>query len=105
MNNKDKIEEALKNARLNHIVIYDLKDKSPLFDFVFVATASSMRHLEASKKYIDEIDLAYDHVEGLGSSWILFDFNDFIVHIMTEESRKLFGIDDILMPYKKEEID
>lgn len=102
MTNKEKIIKALEKAALISITMYDLAESSPLFDYVFIATAKNKKHLSAALKYFDEEKVVYDHVEGYNSSeWMLIDAKDIIIHIMTEEAREQYGLDNVLVCFEK----
>jgi len=69
-------------------------------DFFIIATANSKEHMNALREHI-EGELAKEkvfphHVEGRRNSrWILLDYNYFIVHIMLQEAREFYRLEDI----------
>jgi ribosome-associated protein len=83
------------------IVILDMREVTPVFDYFVLATGSSRRQLHAMSEEIDhklEDDLG-DHrmgVEGYQESrWILLDYGDVVVHLFEPEAREYYGLEDL----------
>ena len=75
------------------IVIFDLRDLSPITDYFVIANGLSEIHLRTIADHLMEIEKP-DHVEGLtASSWVLLDFIDVIVHLFLEETREFYGLE------------
>ena len=87
--------------RGRNIVILDMREVTPVFDYFVLATGSSRRQLHAMKEEIDhklEDDMG-DHrlgVEGYQESrWILLDYGDVVVHLFEPEAREFYGLEDL----------
>ena len=98
----DVVLEALEAVNLKDVEIYDMRLKSPFFDFLIISSATSNRQLQAVVSHLNQ-DLAkagYDvpRIEGKNSnSWILCDCKDIIVNVFTEEERKYYNLEKMLV--------
>ena len=100
------ILKALEDVNLQDIEIYDMREKSPFFDYFIISSATSNRQLQAAIQHISD-DLAkakFSHpkVEGKNSnSWILVDAKDIIVNVFTKEEREYYNLEKMLVEIKK----
>lgn len=103
MNNKlETLINALKETKLTNLVVYDLEESSPFFDYVVIITAQNKRQLNSAISLLWEKNIEYDHIEGTGESgWVLVDMNDIILNVMSEEMRELYSLDNVYIKYKK----
>lgn len=99
------ILEVLETVKAKDIKLYDYEKKSPFFDYVIVATASD-RQSNAAVSYLKKNNIVgLKNVEGRDKSgWVLIDAGDIIVHLFTEEQRKVYNFDERLMAIKQIEI-
>lgn len=83
------------------IVILDLRELTPLFDYFVIATGGSRRQLHAMS---EEIDDALQ--QGLGdkrlsiegyqdSRWILLDYGDVVIHLFDAETRDYYSLEHL----------
>ena len=83
------------------IVVLDMRQLTPLFDYFVLATGSSRRQLHAMS---EEIDHALE--EGLGdkrmgiegyqdSRWILLDYGSVVVHLFDDETRDYYALEHL----------
>ena len=81
------------NRKGENASILDVTGLSTVTDFFLIVTGTSLRHLNA---ITDEImdQLKKDHqirphtIDGnVGTGWVVIDYHDVIVHVMTEEMR------------------
>ena len=92
------IINALEDINLFDIVVYDMREISPFFDYFVISSATSDRQLQAAISHISN-DLAeknFDHpkIEGKNSkSWILIDASDVIVNVFTKEEREYYNLE------------
>ena len=89
----DKILEKLDHNLVKDIVVYDVRNRTPLYDYVIVTTSLSPRQMDAGINYLKEAFNA-SRVEK-GETWSLIDLRDVIVHIFNEEDRQHYGIDKL----------
>ena len=97
---------ALEDVNLSDIEIYDMRNKSPFYDYLVISSASSDRQLQAAVNHIQD-DLAkhkYPHprVEGKNSNtWILIDCKDVVVNVFTKEEREYYNLEKMLVEIRK----
>ncbi|REJ70588.1 MAG: ribosome silencing factor [Planctomycetota bacterium] len=83
------------------IVILDMREITPLFDYFVVATGTSRRQLHAMSEEIDhtlEDDLndRRDGIEGYQESrWILLDYGNVVIHLFDEETRSYYDLEQL----------
>lgn len=100
------IVDALEGVNLKDIEVYDMREKSPFYDYLVISSATNSRQLQAVITHVQE-GLAvhkYGHakVEGKDSnSWILVDCKDIIVNVFTEEERAFYNLEKMLAEIEK----
>lgn len=100
----DKIKivlDALDGVNLSDIVVYDMREKSPFFDYLTIASATSDRQLNATVSHIQKALQQHGYesanVEGKNSnSWILVDCGDIVVNIFTKDERVYYNLEKML---------
>ena len=97
-NLKNSIEKILDNNKATNIISIDLTNKSYIADYMFIASGTSSRHLQAlSEILVNELKkfgLNDCRIEGKDSSdWKLVDTNDIIVHIFHPEKREFYDLE------------
>jgi ribosome-associated protein len=80
------------------IVVLEMGQKSPLADCFVLCTAASAVHAQAIAEEVlralKEEGQRPHHVEGLaGSSWVLLDYLDVVVHIFLGDVRTFYGLE------------
>lgn len=92
------------------IVVLDLREVTPIFDYFVIATGSSRRQLHAISEDIDhtlEDDLG-DHREGIEgyteSRWILLDYGNVVIHLFDDETRDYYALEDLWTEAKQVEL-
>ena len=95
------------NRKAENITLLDLRELSSVADYFVIVTGSNEPHLRA---IVDEITekLRIDHnvrpfsTEGVRvTPWIVLDFIDVIVHVMNDEFRKLYDLENLWGDGKK----
>ena len=91
---------ALEAKKAVDIKVIDIHEVSVLADYFIISTAKNSNQVQALVDHVDEtLDRAghaVRHVEGdRGSSWVLMDFGDVIVHIFDEENRLFYDLERI----------
>jgi len=80
--------------------VLDLTPVTPIFDFFVITTATSARQMRAISDEVDRA-LTADGSRRLGTegtaaaTWILQDFGDVVLHVMTAETRKLYDLENL----------
>ena len=83
------------------VVILDMRELTPVFDYFVLASGTSRRQLHAMS---EEIDHALE--EGLGdrrlgiegyseSRWILLDYGDVVIHLFEPETRAYYALEQL----------
>ncbi|MBE7218541.1 MAG: ribosome silencing factor [Caulobacteraceae bacterium] len=90
----------LDDDKAEDVVCIDLQGKSPLADYVLVASGRSQRHVAAMADHLlrafKDAGLGSRPVEGLpGADWVLIDAGDVIVHLFRPEVRAFYQIEKI----------
>lgn len=97
---------SLDSVNLQDIEIYDMREKSPFYDYLVISSATNSRQLNAVVHHIqdDLVKNKFDHarVEGKDSdSWILIDCKDIIVNVFTQEERTFYNLEKMLVEINK----
>lgn len=98
MNKLKVVLEALEDVNLTDIIVYDMRERSPFFEYFIISSGTSSRQLNATMAHIkdDFAKAGIDHpdVEGKDSdSWILIDAKDIVINVFTQESRDFYNIE------------
>ena len=102
-----------KDNRGQDIVVLDLREITPMFDYFVIVTGTSRRQLHAISEEIDHCleDELGDHrmgIEGYNESrWILLDYGNVVVHLFDAETRNYYALEQfwssapqVLLPWK-----
>lgn len=98
--------QAASDNRGRDIVVLDMREQSPLFDYFVIASGSSRRQLHAMSEEIDhrlEDDLGDQRmgIEGYADShWILLDYGSVVIHLFEDETRKFYDLESLWSPAK-----
>jgi len=112
-NSRRSLELALAAARTasenlgRDIVVLDLREVTPVFDFFVIASGTSRRQLHAMSEEIDhrlEDDLGDKRmgIEGYSESrWILLDYGTVVIHLFDDETREYYDIENLWTQAKR----
>lgn len=94
------IASALSDKKALDVMIIDISEKSSFADFFVMASAANERQLEALKDHVEDLleprEIFPKSVEGKKESgWILMDYGDVIVNVLTREMRDKYNIEKI----------
>ena len=87
--------QTAEDNRGTDIVVLDMRELTPMFDYFVLATGASRRQLHAMSEEIDHAleDRMKDRrlgIEGYEESrWILLDYGDVVVHLFEPDTRLL----------------
>ena len=89
--------KTLDNDKAENIVAIDMTGKSPMADFMVVASGRSNRHVSAIAEHLTE-ELKKQGIvsraEGLPQGdWVLVDAMDIIVHVFRPEVRAFYNLE------------
>ena len=106
--NKGKIEskrilniaKVLLNSKAEDVVIYNVKNKTPLYNYMIIVSANNERKLNGLLNSTRDALFTYykdvKNVEGRNNSkWIVVDAYDVVVHLIEENERQRLTIDDL----------
>ena len=97
---KQEVISALEDIKAFDIVSLDVRKISSIADFMIIASASSSRQAKALAENVQEklkqskIDIVGIEGETEGD-WVLVDFGDIIVHIMTPTTRAYYNLEEL----------
>jgi ribosome-associated protein len=111
MKGKELVESLIEwsvEKKGDNIKFYDLQGKTSYTDFVLLVEGSSELHINAIAQNIVECSkqnkLQINGKEGFkSSSWILIDFVDVIVHVVTPSTREFYKLDNLFSSIQNEE--
>lgn len=92
-NKLDNVLECINKNLVKDVVIYDMRNRSPLYDFAVVCTSASTRQMQAVYSYLRD-DFTIKGRE-FSDGWTLIDLGDILLHIFTDEDRKKYGLDKL----------
>ena len=92
---------AAEEMMAENIRILDVQGISSLTDFMVICSGTSMPHLKAilrdvEAKVVEWTEAKPLHMEGrTDSRWVVLDYVDVMVHIMHQEMRDLYALEDL----------
>ena len=100
MDRVQRIAQALYDKKAKDIIALDISQITSLGDYFIICSCSSSTQLRACTDEVEEkmgeIGINPVHKEGYnGGTWILMEFNDIIVHIMTDETREFYSLENL----------
>ena len=88
------IIDIMEDKKAQDIKIYDMRGKSPFFDYSILCTGSSSRNIEAIASDIKKSLTNIRNVEGLEEcNWVLIDAGDIIVSVFSKDAREYYQLD------------
>lgn len=88
------IVDIIEDKKGQDIKVYDMRGKSPFFDYSIVCTGSSSRNIEAIATDIKKSLENIRNVEGLDEcNWVLIDSGDIIISIFSKDAREYYQLD------------
>ena len=94
------IAAAAEDKKAEHMIAYQAADGTSMADWYFVCQGDNQVHSRAIAEGIvdalEELGVKPWHLEGsYPGSWVLVDYFDVVVHVMTPDARKNYAIDDL----------
>lgn len=91
---------ALEDRKAEDVRIIDIRDVSPVADFFVIANGTNQNQLQAMRDACEEAlyraGLKAKQIEGnSGSTWLLMDYGDIIVHIFSKEDRLFYDLERV----------
>ena len=103
------IIDALQDKKAEDIRVIDISNVSVIADYFVIASGSNTNQIQAMVDNVEEemFKAGYDDpkVEGYNTaSWILLDYKDVIVHVVSEDDRAFYNIERIWRDGKEVDI-
>jgi ribosome-associated protein len=100
---KDHILRILDDAKAEGIVLIDLAGRSPMADYMVIATGRSDRHVgaiaEQLRTKLKQLGVEGVRLEGLPNcDWVLVDAGDVIIHVFRPEVRSFYNLEKMWSP-------
>ena len=97
---RDAIVAAAEDKKANYITALDLRGKTLIADFFIICSGTSNIHIRSVADGIMEAmekqGIRQRRIEGYSeASWVLLDYGDAIVHVMSEEQRSFYGLEKL----------
>jgi ribosome-associated protein len=95
---KNVIVAAADDKKANYITEIDLRGKTIIADFFIICTGTSNIHIRAVADGIiegmEKQGIRQNRIEGYNeANWVLLDYGDVIVHIMSEDQRHYYKLE------------
>ena len=88
------IVNIIEDKKGQDVKVYDMRGKSPFFDYSILCTGSSSRNIEAIASDIKKSLTTIRNVEGLEEcNWVLIDGGDIIVSVFSKDAREYYQLD------------
>lgn len=101
--------KAADETKAENIRVWDMRGLSNLTDFMVVCSGTSMPQLRAilrdvAGKVEEEHGVKTVHAEGKADTrWVVLDYIDVMVHVMHQELRDFYGLEDLWKDAKEVE--
>jgi ribosome-associated protein len=97
---RDAIVAAAEDKKANYLTVIDLRGKTVIADFFVICTGTSNIHIrsiaDGIMESMEKQGVRQRRVEGYGeASWVLLDYSDVIVHIMSETERDYYKLEKL----------
>ena len=97
---RDEIVAAAEDKKANYITALDLRGKTLIADFFIICSGTSNIHIRSVADGIMEAmekrGIRQRRIEGYSeATWVLLDYGDNIVHVMSEEQRSFYGLEKL----------
>lgn len=93
--------EAADDTKAENITVKDLRGLSSLTDFMVICTGNSMPQMRAilrdvTKTIDEDHGVKPTYKEGKADArWVILDYVDVMVHIMDEDMRDFYGLEEL----------
>ncbi|KEY56888.1 ribosomal silencing factor RsfS [Serratia sp. DD3] len=97
---QDFVIDKIDDLKGQDIISLDVQGKSSITDCMIICTGTSTRHVMSIAEYIvQEARAAGIELYGMkgreASDWVVVDLGEVIVHVMQEESRRLYELEKL----------
>lgn len=97
---RDAIVAAAEDKKANYITALDLRGKTLIADFFIICSGTSNIHIrsvaDGVMEALEKQGIRQRRMEGYSeATWVLLDYGDIIVHVMSEEQRHFYGLEKL----------
>jgi ribosome-associated protein len=97
---RDAIIDAAEGKKANYVTAIDLRGKTLIADFFIICSGTSNIHIRAVADGImeglEKQGVRQSRIEGYSeAAWVLLDYGDVIVHIMSEDQRSYYKLEKL----------
>jgi ribosome-associated protein len=97
---RDKIVDAVDSKKANSVTVIDLRGKTLIADFFIICSGTSNIHIRSVAdgilEALEEVGVRAHRTEGFAEgTWIVLDYGDSIVHVMSEDERNRYKIENL----------
>ena len=93
------IRNAADDLKAERIEVLDVRAKTSVADYFIVCSGTSDRHVQSiAERVAEQMAVAKSkpvRVEGDRSGWVLQDYGDVILHVMREEQRQFYDLEQL----------
>lgn len=93
------ISQVIFDKKGVNILALDVREISTMTDYCIIAEGSVARHLKALSNSIREkmAELHYPlyRTEGEDSSWVIMDYYDIVIHLLTPDMREKYALEEL----------
>lgn len=93
------IAQLLDKKGGKQVSVLDVRESSSITDYMIIVTGTSTKHLEtlinAPCQELKKAGFPADCIEGLGTTWVVADFNDVILHVFDEGTRNHYDLESL----------
>ena len=91
---------AADDKKANYITALDLRGKTLIADFFIICSGTSNIHIrsiaDGVMEAMEKQGIRQRRIEGYSeATWVLLDYGDAIVHVMSEEQRSFYGLEKL----------
>lgn len=94
------VKKALEELKAEDVVELDVRDKTSVADYLFIASGTSNRHVKSIANNV-VVDAKNAGLQPLGvegeqeAEWVLVDLGDIIVHVMQPQVREFYDLESL----------
>jgi ribosome-associated protein len=94
----ERAAQAALGKKASEVVVLDLRGEATFTDYFLLASGANQKQVvaiaDAVLESLHEGRRRPGHIEGYPrQEWILMDYGDFVVHVMTARSRDFYGLE------------
>lgn len=93
------VVKKLDELKVENIEVIDVKQKTTMTDCIIIGTGRSDKHIESTvehlKSDLKDNGIKINKADGKSTGWMILDLLDIIVHVFTEENRKIYNLEGL----------